>query len=226
MQIPGILTIIFSLLTFSSLSEAKSEHDTLSISSSQLDAALAGTMLSAILLLLLIIVSFFTFLWWTAWEVKGRFSYIFVSSSFFHISIFLILSGMVLISNDYLLNDLQSLDVWSSADVVSYKASYVLYFIDAGIYLVVFIATVCLKSRLQEGRSTAPSISTELCMTIDDEHGQSAPINSIEHGASLGGDGRGGASTYEGRLGRVTPPTSYADSVNASQRRTSGAWGY
>ena len=101
MQALATATTVTLLVTFSALLDAKGHRDVTGIPASQFDAALAGCILSAILIILLHLVSFFVLLRSTTWastKLAGS-SLPFVSSSFLHVALFLLLTGIILTSN-------------------------------------------------------------------------------------------------------------------------------
>ena len=227
---PSIVTAVLSLVTFANLLDAKSNHAAIGISNGQLDAALAATMLSAIMLLLLIFVASIVFARRSGWNdisEKGQFSYPFITASYLHIAIFALLSGMILVSNEHWLDEFEEyISDWSSADSHVYQATYVLYFIDTGILILMFISLLFLNKRLKSKRSTQPSIREYT--TGDEEHEVTGMAPPPSHHSSWASKAFGlGKSNQEQRnveLGRVTPPSDYRNSVDAAQQSMTGAW--
>jgi hypothetical protein len=90
-------------VVFSALLDVKGNGELTGVPGSQFNAALAGTLLSSILIILLQLVSFFVLLRSTTWasmKAAGT-SLPFVSASFLHVALFLLLTGMILTSNSH-----------------------------------------------------------------------------------------------------------------------------
>ena len=96
-------TIVLTLITFTNLAGVKGEGDSTGVPGSQLNAALTGTLLSAILLLVLVPVSFIVLLRKTTWASRtgGGASLVLIAVSFYHCGLFVMLTGFTLTSNSH-----------------------------------------------------------------------------------------------------------------------------
>ena len=201
------IALILLLVTFTNLVGA---------GGSQLDAAIAGTVLSSIFIILLDVVSFFTLMRSLAWSAATRrpagskFAFPFVAASFLHLAFFLLLTGLTLTSNRHLMQDLEALGQWTSADTTAYTGAYVMAYITCGTYFLMFIVLALLHRSL---------FRVDAVAVLDSSTGLTAALRAAE-----GGGGSRGAMSHE-LVARPDSalPSDYADSI-AAARRNAGAW--
>lgn len=210
-------TTILLLVVFDNLLDAKGHRDLTGLPGSQFDAALAGSLLSAILIILLQLVSFFVLLRSTTWAATkpAGASLPFVSASFLHVALFLLLTGMILTSNTHW-EDQLTIGGWSSGDSSAMKAAYWLCFFTTGIYLIMCSALLLLQ-RAQSGRTVAFPIDLETSLASQNLRVAAAPMSDSS-------DVPPGPS-YRTSRADTAVPSDYAESVAAARKQYGGAWG-
>lgn len=214
-QVVASTTVILLLITFSDVLSVQSRSDATGIPDSQLASTLAGCILSAILIILLQSISFFVLLRATNGAAgrcrAGGSSLPFTAASFFHVALFLLLTGMILDSNTRNLEGKMGPGGWSSADSAALTASYVLCFTTCGVYVIVSVALLLLMRSLR-----AAAVPTDLEAAL-------AAVSLRSAGAPASSDDVYGRRAAPARSDTATP-SDYADSV-AAARKNLGAWG-
>lgn len=210
--------VILLLVTFTNISAVKSHSSETGIPGSQFNAALSGCLLSAILVILLQIVSFFVLLRSTTWASQKRAgsSLSFSSSSFFHMALFLLLTGITLTSTTHYEDQMKLYGGWTSSDHSALTGTYWLCFITTGAYLIMSATCLLLLRDQRSMLGMPPDVETSMArlrMT-------GAPMS---HEGSV--NRMGPAVTVLDRSD-TAPPSDYAESVAAARKNlSSGAWG-
>lgn len=217
-QVLSTVTVVLLLVTFGNLASIKGDSEATGVPGSQLNPALAGTMMSAILIILLLLVSFFALLRKTTWAARhgGGASLIFTAASHLHVAIFLVLTGIVLTAADSLTGDLGR-GGWTSSESSTLIATYVLTFVTVGAYLIVFVALVMMHRAL------------ETSLGFPEELGMSTALRTAERVSAVSQDGTSTAGTAAAvrvadSRAESLPPSDYRESVAAANRSYTGAW--
>lgn len=257
----ALITIVFAILalvTFANLIDAKHElnnniHTDITLESDEFDAALAGTFMAAFLCIAVTIISFLLLaqksLFSSTRGPTPGFAYAFMTSSFLHTAIFLILVGIILIGIRSKVEDLEGVpttdnnNYWSSTDTAVLITTMVFSFIASGIYMVMFVCMILFRAAVQhtdDGGSTATSrllpsgrmqshhVTATPRTTTTTTTNVSPPSTTTTTPPSKRGGGAFSLPVFNTppspRL--YDTPSDYADSVEMARRKQSyGAWG-